>query len=92
MISLIELVEDSILTVASSDVLLYELNNTPDPDRIAFGMKFLKLSKVFLNLTDKVVIEAKSLKNLELSPLTHCILPLHPFIKLITFAPVTTVF
>lgn len=69
MISLMELVENNILTIACSDVLLYELNNTPDPDRIAFGMKFLKLCKVFFSLTDEVVIEAKKFEKAGIKPI-----------------------
>ncbi len=62
-IVLIEMAEQGELFMVSSDVLLFELKNTPDLDRIAYGMKFLDLSKETFSLTKEIVDLARRFEN-----------------------------
>ena len=56
---LFELIEKKKLELVNSEVLMFELNNTPDPERIDFGKKVLSLCKTTYSLTDVIVEKAK---------------------------------
>jgi predicted nucleic acid-binding protein len=63
------LIEQDILKLMSSDVLVFEISNSLDADRIYFGLKVLSLSKQRLRLTDKVILKAKELEKHGLDPI-----------------------
>lgn len=63
---LFELIEEGIIDLVSSDVLLFELNNTRDTERVHFGKRVLSLSKETLHLTDRTIIKAKEYETLGL--------------------------
>ena len=56
---LFELIEKKRFELVNSEVLMYELNNTPDPERIDFGKKVLSLCKTTYPLTEVIVAKAK---------------------------------
>ena len=51
---LFELFEEQKLELVNSEVLLFELNNTPDEERIHFGKKVLSLCQEIIPLTNVV--------------------------------------
>ncbi len=69
MLSLLELTENGYLKIVSSVALLYELNKTPDPERIEYGMHVLALSKKTLPLTKSVVDTAKLFEKKNIKPI-----------------------
>ncbi len=69
MLSLLELTENGYVEIVSSVALLYELNKTPDPERIEYGMHVLSLSKKTLPLTKSVVDKAKLFEKMNIKPI-----------------------
>jgi predicted nucleic acid-binding protein len=69
MIALMELVENDELRMVSSVVLDFEINNTPDPERVEFGVNFTRLSKSNLKLTNEVINRAKVFENYGVKPI-----------------------
>ena len=69
MLGLFELIENGYLKLISSVALLYELGNTPDPERIEYGMHVLSLSKKTLPLTQDVVDKAKFFEKKNIKPI-----------------------
>lgn len=63
MIMLIELIEKKRITPAVSDVLEYELQQSPDTDRIVFGLKFLSFGKKKYVLNRMIIKLAKSFES-----------------------------
>lgn len=59
MIVLLEMIENGKLQMVSSDVLVFEIMKSPDPERVEFGLNFLSLGKPNLKLTDYCVNKAK---------------------------------
>ncbi len=66
---LFELIEERKLELVNSEVLLFELNNTPDPERIDFGKKVLSLCKTTCPLTDTIIEKAKEFENRGIKPI-----------------------
>jgi predicted nucleic acid-binding protein len=64
MIVLLEMIENGKLQMVSSDVLVFEIMKTPDPERVEFGLNFLALGKTNLKLTDYCVKRAKDYEKL----------------------------
>jgi len=69
MLGLFELIENGYMELVSSSALLYELGNTPDPERIEYGMHVLSLSKKTLPLTKDVVDKAKLFEKKNIKPI-----------------------
>lgn len=64
MIVLIEMIENGTIQIVSSDVLLFEIKNIPDQERIDFGLNFLSLGSTSLSLTNDVISKAKDYEKL----------------------------
>lgn len=58
-LSIIELIEERKVALVSSSVVEYELNRTPDPERISFGRKVLALHSERVSLSDIIINRAK---------------------------------
>ncbi|MDR4505857.1 MAG: PIN domain-containing protein [Candidatus Scalindua sp.] len=58
-ISIIELIEEKKIELVASSIVELELSKTPDPERVAFGLKVLSLSSKNINLSDKIINRAK---------------------------------
>jgi hypothetical protein len=50
--------------MVSSDVLFFEIKNTPDPERVEYGLNFLSLGMANLTLTDQSINLAKDYEKL----------------------------
>ena len=66
---LFELIEQDKLDLVSSEVLIFELNNTPDPERVDFGNKVLSMSKETIRLTDKIIKKAVEFERAGIKPI-----------------------
>jgi predicted nucleic acid-binding protein len=69
MIALIEMIENGTIKMVSSDVLKYEIQNTPDVERRDFGMSFLSLGVSNLKLTDAIIDMAKDYEKDGIKPI-----------------------
>ncbi len=65
---LFELFEQNKLEMVNSEVLLYELGNTPDIERIDFGKKVLSMCKETIPLTNEVVKKALEFEKAGIKP------------------------
>ncbi len=66
---LIELFEQKKIEIVNSDVLIYELNNTPDIERIYFGRKVLSLCTVTLKINNYVKEKALEFEKTGIKPI-----------------------
>jgi len=66
---LFELIEQKKLELVNSDVLLFELNNTPDPERIEFGKKVLSLCFETIPLTSLIIKKAIEFEKAGIKPI-----------------------
>lgn len=66
---LLELLEQGNIELVSSEILLYELGNTPDFERINFGRKVLSLSNETIELTDAIAKRAGEFEQVGMKPL-----------------------
>jgi predicted nucleic acid-binding protein len=69
MIVLIEMIENGTLQMVSSDVLVFEIKKTPDPERVEFSLNFLELSMSKLKLTDQSIKMAKDYEKQGIKPI-----------------------
>jgi predicted nucleic acid-binding protein len=69
MIVLIEMIENGSLKMVASDVLIFEINNTPDPERVNFSLKFLSLGISNLSLTNHIIDIAKQYEKQGIKPI-----------------------
>ena len=65
---LFELIEQQKLDLVNSEVLLYELGNTPDNERIDFGKKVLSLCGETVPLTDRIIEKAQEFEKAGIKP------------------------
>jgi len=66
---LFELFEQQKLELVNSEVLIYELNKTPDKERVYFGKKVLSLCKEIIPLTDAIIEKAIEFEEAGIKPL-----------------------
>ena len=65
---LFELIEQQKPDLVNSEVLLYELGNTPDNERIDFGKKVLSLCGETVPLTDRIIEKAQEFEKAGIKP------------------------
>ena len=68
-IAIIELLEKGKIRLAMSTLLEYELQKTPDPDRISFGNKVLSLSSNKIVLSKAIIDRAKDFTKQKIKPI-----------------------
>ena len=52
--------------LATSTVAEFELMNTPDPERISFGLKVISLHSERITLSDKIIKRAKEFEKMNI--------------------------
>lgn len=68
-LSIIELIEEGRFELITSSLVEFELEKTPDPERISFGSNVLSLHSKRIGLSDKMINHAKEFERRNIKPI-----------------------